>query len=142
MSSQDIASRGTDIPVRPCSASNESDSCGDSDTLGQEFTFASGIDLKLITGNATAIKISENAFDVVFQDPFSPEVNPELWSAEFLARLLRTLRPGGTLATYCVKSGIQQTLREVGFEVSRHRGPRGGKREVLVAVRPAPSQGP
>jgi tRNA U34 5-methylaminomethyl-2-thiouridine-forming methyltransferase MnmC len=75
-------------------------------------------------------------FDAVYHDPFSPEVNPELWSADYLARLAGILTPGGRLVTYCCRSEIKQRLRAAGLTVVPTRGPPGGKREVLVAVRP------
>lgn len=75
-------------------------------------------------------------FDALYHDPFSPEVNPELWSGEFLARLAKTLKPGGRLVTYCCRSEIKRRLRAAGLVVIPAPGPPGGKREVLIATRP------
>ena len=74
-----------------------------------------------------------NRFDVVYHDPFSPEAAPELWERDVFEKLFAMLKPGGRLVTYCVKSEIRRRLADVGFDVSKTRGPVGGKREVLVA---------
>ena len=73
--------------------------------------------------------------DAIYHDAFSPAAAQELWTAEFLGQLLLRLKPGGVLATYCVKSQVQRTLTKVGFHVEKLPGPVGGKREVLIAVR-------
>jgi len=74
-------------------------------------------------------------FDAIYLDAFSPEANPLLWTKDFFSVLISLLRKEGRLVTYCVKSEIQRRLREVGFNVSKTRGPANWKREVLVAKR-------
>jgi tRNA U34 5-methylaminomethyl-2-thiouridine-forming methyltransferase MnmC len=75
------------------------------------------------------------SFDAVYLDAFSPESCPVLWEAAFLQSLNRQLKPGGILATYCVKSEVQRRLKTAGFMVQKHPGPLNGKREVLAAVK-------
>jgi tRNA U34 5-methylaminomethyl-2-thiouridine-forming methyltransferase MnmC len=74
--------------------------------------------------------------DAVFYDAFSPEATPQLWSQPLLSEMYRLLRAGGTLTTYCVKSHVRKTLTGLGFDAQRLPGPVGGKREVLLAVKP------
>lgn len=76
-------------------------------------------------------------FDFVWHDAFSPDANQELWTAEFLARVFRSMALGGVLSTYSVKGTVRRALASLGFGVARVPGPPGGKREVLVAHRPA-----
>lgn len=75
--------------------------------------------------------------DAIYLDAFSPQVSPELWTEDFFKHLLRLLKPGGTLTSYCVKSEIQKRLKSQGFDVFCCRGPEGGKREVLMAKKAA-----
>ena len=74
--------------------------------------------------------------DLVYLDAFSPDASPELWTEPFLGQLHRILKPGGKLATYCVKSEIQKRLRTSRFRVQCLPGPEGGKRQVLLAEKP------
>ncbi|HBR98721.1 MAG TPA: hypothetical protein DD979_15305 [Gammaproteobacteria bacterium] len=90
--------------------------------------------LTLHTTDATAFEFPDKAFDIVYQDAFSPSVNPELWRPAFLERLYPTLVPGGVLATYCVRGAVRRALDSAGFIVEKRPGP-AGKREVLVARR-------
>ncbi len=74
--------------------------------------------------------------DAVYLDAFSPDANPELWTASFARQLLGALRPGGKLATYSAKRSIRDALTEAGFHVERRVGPP-GKRHVVSATRSA-----
>ena len=70
-------------------------------------------------------------FDVVYFDAFSPEKQPEMWSAERFSHLYGQMADGGILTTYCAKGVVRRTLQSVGFAVERLAGPVGGKREIL-----------
>ncbi|MEL7363580.1 MAG: tRNA (5-methylaminomethyl-2-thiouridine)(34)-methyltransferase MnmD [Bacteroidota bacterium] len=91
--------------------------------------------LDLHVGDATDAVLPASAFDAVYLDAFSPDVNPELWTLVFLRRLLNALLPGGRLATYSAKGSVRRALMSAGFEVERRPGPP-GKREMLVGLRP------
>lgn len=58
--------------------------------------------VRVLYGDARQLvrTLPDAAFDFVFLDAFSPEYNPELWTVDFLAQLLRTLKTDGLLATY------------------------------------------
>lgn len=95
------------------------------------------VHLDVWTGDACHIDWSRwPPFDAIYHDPFSPETSPELWNASMLGSLAASLRPGGRLVTYCVKSEIRKRLLQTGLNVFKTRGPVGGKREVLVAEKP------
>ncbi|WP_040765367.1 tRNA (5-methylaminomethyl-2-thiouridine)(34)-methyltransferase MnmD [Novipirellula maiorica] len=74
-------------------------------------------------------------FDAIYFDPFAPDTNTELWQTPMLGLMYKVLNTGGRLVTYCVKREVRDRLTSVGFEVRKIRGPEGGKREVLVALR-------
>ena len=79
--------------------------------------------------------VHDGKIDVLYFDPFSPNVQPDLWSAEVFANLYRCMSPGAVLVTYSAKGSVKQALRAVGFQVQRLQGS-GGKRHMLRAVRP------
>lgn len=83
-----------------------------------------------------ALEHGLSSYDAVYFDAFSPQTSPELWTVEVFQAMYGLLKPGGRLVTYCVKRSVQDGLRQVGFNVSKTPGPSGGKREVLVAVKP------
>ncbi|GAB4451339.1 MAG: tRNA (5-methylaminomethyl-2-thiouridine)(34)-methyltransferase MnmD [Anaerolineae bacterium] len=91
--------------------------------------------LSVVIGEATTSKIPPGGYHAVYLDAFSPDVNPELWTPEFMGRLFAALEPEGKLATYSARGTVRRALQAAGFEVSRQPGPP-GKREMVVAVRP------
>lgn len=96
----------------------------------------SRITLQLLLQDFQKLEIPAVPFDAIYFDPFAPDVNQKFWQAEYLAKMFPLLRPGGSLVSYCVKSAVQRSLRDAGFEVCAVGGPAGGKREVLIANRP------
>ncbi|MFW7380288.1 MAG: tRNA (5-methylaminomethyl-2-thiouridine)(34)-methyltransferase MnmD [Oligoflexus sp.] len=54
-------------------------------------------------------------FDYVWQDPFSPQKNPEMWTAEWFARLAATVKPDATLVTYSVARSVRDALTAAGW---------------------------
>lgn len=76
----------------------------------------------------------ESPFNLVYFDAFSPEAQPELWSAEMFMKIGNMLCRGGVLTTYCSKSSVQRNLRSAGFTVEKHPGPP-HKREVIRAFK-------
>lgn len=73
-------------------------------------------------------------FNLVYFDAFSPDVQPELWSADIFRKVGNMMYPGGVITTYCSKSLVQRNLRSAGFEVEKHPGPP-HKREVIRAIK-------
>jgi tRNA 5-methylaminomethyl-2-thiouridine biosynthesis bifunctional protein len=79
----------------------------------------------------------EGLFHAIYHDPFSPDVNPEAWTPEVLGALAALLAPGAALVSYSVQGSVRRALAAAGLEVHKHPGPKGGKREVLLARRPS-----
>lgn len=82
-----------------------------------------------------AIDFSLEQYDLIYFDAFAPEVQGELWTSELFAKMYSILKPGGVLSTYCVKGDVKRALQEQGFTIEKHKGPEGGKREVLRGVK-------
>lgn len=102
---------------------------GEKTMLGEMFC------VEKIQADMAAIELAANEADVVFFDAFSPDVQPELWTAEFLGRIARLMKSGGVFTTYSVKGHVRRSLREAGLQVEKIPGPP-GKREILRAIKP------
>jgi len=55
--------------------------------------------------------------DAIFHDPFSPKVNPELWTYEFFCYLRKIIKYDGILATYSAASPVRKALIMAGFGI-------------------------
>jgi tRNA U34 5-methylaminomethyl-2-thiouridine-forming methyltransferase MnmC len=73
-------------------------------------------------------------FDLVYFDAFSPDKQPELWSAGVFSTIEQSTRPGAVLVTYSSKGIVRRTLISCGFTIEKVPGPP-GKREMIRAVR-------
>ena len=74
------------------------------------------------------------AYDLVYFDAFSPNVQPELWSEEVFTRIFSAMTPGGILTTYCAKGDVRRAMQRSGFSVEKIPGPK-GKREMVRAYK-------
>ena len=90
------------------------------------------ISLRLIIGDALTVQIPGDRFDALYLDAFSPQHNPELWTADFLGKAKALLKTDATLVSYCVSRSFRDSLTDAGFDWIKVPGPP-GKREVLIA---------
>lgn len=86
------------------------------------------------TGMDFAAMEFNRTFDIVYFDAFSPDTQPELWTANVFSKLYGAINPGGILVTYSAKGSVKRALREAGFEVERLPGAL-GKRHMLRATK-------
>ena len=94
----------------------------------------------LITENFTLHKTeislqnftTENKFDIIYFDAFSPEKQAEMWTSEIFEECFNLLNKNGFLVTYCAKGVVKRTLNSVGFEIESLDGPP-GKRQMTRA---------
>lgn len=77
----------------------------------------------------------QGVIDVVFFDAFSPEKQPEMWTADVFQKMFDILKPGGILVTYCSKSYVRKNMQQVGFKITKLPGPH-GKRDMVRATKP------
>lgn len=91
------------------------------------------INLKIIFGDARdSLKTLQEKFNVVFQDPFSPGKNPELWSLHYFQMLRNLLTDNGIITTYSSALQIRRAMIDAGLFIGR--GPSvGKKREGTIA---------
>lgn len=79
--------------------------------------------------------ISDDVFDVIFFDPFSPQKNPYLWSKEAFENTFRSMKQGSLLTTYSCARMVRDNMRAVGFKVID--GPSVGRRAPsTIAIKP------
>ena len=100
------------------------------------YAIESSVQLHVLKGDAVDLNLPERGYHAVYQDAFSPDVNPELWSPLFFQRIYNTMHPGGRLTTFSVRRLVRDNLSTAGFQVQKLQGPPGGKREMLLAIKP------
>ena len=60
---------------------------------------------------------SDNRFDLIYLDGFSPQKCPQVWTIEFLSKVVEKLNPQGYLITYSSSAAVRKTLRNLGLEI-------------------------
>jgi len=87
-----------------------------------------------LTKNEIALEnyTSKTKFDIIYFDAFSPEKQPELWTAEVFQNMYNLLNEDGFLVTYCAKGVVKRTMKAVDFEIIVLDGPP-GKRQMTRA---------
>ena len=60
--------------------------------------------------------------DSIFLDGFSPQQNPEMWSADTLKAVSRFARQGTRIATWTIARAIRDALAQQGFVVEKRPG--------------------
>lgn len=73
-------------------------------------------------------------FDVVLQDPFSPQKNPDCWNEDYFKSLNQCLNKRCVVASYSVAKVGCENLQNIGFEIEKLKG-FAGKRNQLLAKR-------
>ncbi len=70
-------------------------------------------------------------FDIVYQDAFSPSVNPALWTKEYFGDIKNIIKEDAVLTTYSMALPVRLALHENGFLLYLNRGE--GFRDATVA---------
>jgi tRNA U34 5-methylaminomethyl-2-thiouridine-forming methyltransferase MnmC len=79
-----------------------------------------------------ALKKRGELFDVIFQDPFSPSKNPEMWSYEYMKNIASLMKNDAIVTTYSAAPQVRRAFIEAGLFVAK--GPSTGmKRESTIA---------
>ncbi|MDX1666870.1 MAG: tRNA (5-methylaminomethyl-2-thiouridine)(34)-methyltransferase MnmD [Saprospiraceae bacterium] len=71
--------------------------------------------------------------DFIFHDPFSPDVNQELWTVDTFQKLKELSSGSVVLSTYSAASAAKAAMAVAGWKVARAPGAL-GKREMTVAA--------
>jgi tRNA U34 5-methylaminomethyl-2-thiouridine-forming methyltransferase MnmC len=78
--------------------------------------------------------LPKNYFDIIYFDAFSPESQPELWSASLFEKIYESMTEQAVLVTYCAKGEVKRILKKIGFTLESLPGPP-GKREMTRATK-------
>ena len=85
-------------------------------------------------GDARAILPTlKESFDIVYQDAFSPEHNPMLWTREYFAEIARLTHEHSVVTTYSIALKTRLALFENGFDIYLNQGE--GYRKATVACK-------
>jgi len=72
-------------------------------------------------------------FDIVYQDPFSSEVNKNLWTVEYFTDIYKVLKDNGIITTYAIATPVRLSLYESGFNIYEIQN--GTKRKSTIALK-------
>ena len=90
------------------------------------------VEITLYIGDAREyLRSCDERFDIVYQDAFSPAVNPMLWTAEYFADIARLMKEEAILTTYSTALKTRLALYENGLRVYLNKGE--GYRNATVA---------
>ena len=99
------------------------------------FDLGSGVTLLLYIGQFDQLfkeEVISESFQFIFHDPFSPEVNAELWTPDVFQKLISISSTDALLSTYCAASSARAAMAVAGWYIAKHRGAL-GKREMTLA---------
>jgi len=88
--------------------------------------------LRLFIGRFEAFPEPEHPYRLIFFDPFSPDVNPELWQVDVFRKLADWSAPDVLLTTYGAASAARAAMAAGGWSVTMAQGAL-GKREMTLA---------
>lgn len=60
-------------------------------------------------------------FDIVYQDAFSPNKSPKLWSVEYFSLIKKLMSCDGILTTYSTSTPVRLSLHENGFKIYSYK---------------------
>lgn len=89
---------------------------------------------RVVVGDASEDALFDGScFDYIWQDPFSPKKNPEMWSEAWFRSLLRCSHGSTRLMTYSVARGVRDNLEASGWQWEKIPAS-GAKRHWLTAM--------
>jgi len=78
---------------------------------------------------------SGSTFDIIYQDAFSPKVNPLLWTQEWFADIRAVSAEDAVLTTYSVAAATRMALHENGFGLYAYQ-PEGTRQSLIASLSP------
>lgn len=77
---------------------------------------------------------SQQQFDIIYFDAFSPSEQPELWTESVFKKMYDLLKVNGVLVTYCAQGQMKRNMKQAGFKVQSLLGAL-GKREMTRGLK-------
>lgn len=100
------------------------------------FPVTDRLNLELFIGPFEENPAPSEPYDAIFFDPFSPEVNAEMWTPDVFETIRQASTDDVLLSTYCAASGARAAMAVAGWKVARARGALGKREMTLAALRP------
>jgi len=75
------------------------------------------VTVKILLGDAhkTVTTLTNNYFDAIFFDPFSPKTHPHMWTTSILTEMYRVIKEHAILATYSCARVVRDNMKDAGF---------------------------
>lgn len=90
------------------------------------------MELRVFRGQVDEFTFPKAVCTHIFHDPFSPEVNPELWTSDLFEQIRHASTEEAVLVTYCAATKARGAMAVGGWKVARAPGAL-GKREMTIA---------
>lgn len=79
--------------------------------------------IEILLGDARVkVPMIKEKIDIIYQDAFSPQKNPLLWTREFFRDIVRISKKDVLLTTYSIASAVRLGLYENGFYIFLYYG--------------------
>lgn len=88
--------------------------------------------IQLYIGDARKYIKNISNIDVVYQDPFSSDVNKELWTKEYFCDIKKSLSSKATILTYSIATPIRLAMYENNLDIFQYKYD--GKRKATMGV--------
>lgn len=95
-----------------------------------------GVMLELFVGSFAQRPDPGSPISVHLFDPFSPEVNPDLWSPDVFETLASWSTPDAILSTYGAATSARAAMAMGGWSLARAQGALGKREMTLASLRP------
>ena len=76
--------------------------------------------------------LEKESFDIIYQDAFSSDVNPELWTKEYFDDIYKLCKNDCVMSSYSVATPIRLSMNEAGFFIYEYRPE---KRKITLATK-------
>ncbi len=93
------------------------------------------IDILIGDARKTVPQIPTSTIDIVYQDAFSPQANPLMWTREWFADVRALCAEDAILTTYSTAAATRMALHENGFELYEYH-PEGTRRSLVASSSP------
>jgi tRNA U34 5-methylaminomethyl-2-thiouridine-forming methyltransferase MnmC len=96
--------------------------------------------IELFIGNAREYVQTLSNIDIVYQDAFSSDVNPKLWTMEYFKDIFKACNDEAIITTYSIATPVRLSLHEAGFLIYEYKLPN-NKKATLAFKQPQSTLG-
>jgi tRNA U34 5-methylaminomethyl-2-thiouridine-forming methyltransferase MnmC len=100
------------------------------------FILGPNIEAHIFNGFFDNFSVNKLQADFIFHDAFSPDVNPELWTADTFKKIKSLSSPDAILTTYSAASKAKGAMAAAGWHLAKTRGALGKREMTLASLNP------